>query len=105
MNVITNETTVSIAFLILVIGFVYQSFNFYQTRKKENVKDAENNIKLNLKLDQICATTAETRTDIKAMNQELKDLQRRVTINEQSLKSLWKQFDHHVEGGNNDNEQ
>ena len=42
-------------------------------------------LKANLKLDSLCSQMTETRTDIKALNRELKDIDKRVSILEQKV--------------------
>lgn len=49
--------------------------------------------KVNTKLDQLCNTTVETRADIKAMSQNLSEMERRVTIIETQLATVWKRID------------
>lgn len=46
-------------------------------------------LKANMKLDQVCATTNETRTDIKSMNKDLIAMDRRLTIVEQNMKTVF----------------
>jgi len=53
----------------------------------------ESLIKTNLKLDQVCATTSETRTDIKSLNKEISEMDRRVTILERDVKTAFRTID------------
>lgn len=50
-------------------------------------------LKANMKLDQVCATTNETRTDIKSMNKDLIAMDRRLTIVEQNMKTVFSALD------------
>ena len=90
---VTNDTTLSLGVIVLVGGFILTVANFLISRKKDNTKEVENNVKVNLKLDQICGTTTEIRADIISMRNELKDLQKQVIIHEQQLKSIWRYID------------
>lgn len=46
-------------------------------------------LKANMKLDQVCSTTSETRVDIKSLNKDLMDMDRRVTIIERDVKTAF----------------
>lgn len=81
-----------ISFISVLIALV----SLIRTGKKdlkENVQEfdgiKEGLIKANMKLDQVCATTNETRTDIKSLNHDLVDIERRVTIVERDLKTAF----------------
>ncbi len=72
-------------------------------RKDEKQEDKESTqiihgikeglLKANMKLDQVCATTNETRTDIKALNNDLQRLDKRVCLVENKLETAFKQID------------
>lgn len=49
----------------------------------------ESLLKANMKLDQVCSTTSETRVDIKSLNKDLIDMDRRVTIIERDVKTAF----------------
>jgi len=53
----------------------------------------EDLLKANLKLDQVCATTNETRSDIKAMNNQIQTLDKELTIVKRDLKTAFKRID------------
>ena len=59
-------------------------------RKEESKIDGikEGILKANMKLDAVCATTNETRSDIKSMTKDLIAMDRRVTVIEQSIKAM-----------------
>lgn len=59
--------------------------------KLEGIK--ESILKANMKLDQVCATTNETRSDIKSLNKDLTEIDRRVSIMERDLKTAFNQID------------
>lgn len=53
----------------------------------------ESLLKANMKLDQVCATTNETRSDIKSLNKDIGDIDRRVTIVERDMKTAFNAID------------
>ena len=59
--------------------------------KFDNIK--ESLIKANVKLDTVCNTTTETRSDIKAMNKDLISIDRRVTGLETNMQQVFKELD------------
>ena len=59
--------------------------------KLDNIK--ESLIKANVKLDTVCNTTTETRSDIKAMNKDLISIDRRVTGLETNMQQVFKELD------------
>lgn len=75
-----------------------------QAQAAENVKFdglKESLLKANMKLDQVCATTNETRSDIKTLNKDIQQISERVTICERDLKSAFKRIDE-LKGEKND---
>lgn len=50
-------------------------------------------LKLNMKIDQVCSTTNETRTDIKSLNKDMQNLDVKVAILERDLKTAFNQID------------
>lgn len=53
----------------------------------------ESLLKANMKLDQVCSTTSETRVDIKSLNKDLQNMDRRVTIIEHDVKTAFEAID------------
>lgn len=53
----------------------------------------ESLLKVNMKLDQVCSTTNETRTDIKSLNKDMKDIDVRLVIVERDLKTAFHQIE------------
>ena len=49
----------------------------------------ESLLKANMKLDQVCSTTSETRVDIKSLNKDLKDMDTRVVVLERDMKTAF----------------
>lgn len=62
-----------------------------QIKEREDIR--EGLLKANMKLDQVCATTNETRTDIKSLNSQLTDVDKRVTVVERDLKTAFIRID------------
>ena len=90
--------TISFVSLIILIITFFKNGNKEQKEdiKQEDTKftDIEKNLlKANLKLDQLCATTSETRTDIKSLNKDLNSLSGRVTVVERDLKTAFEKID------------
>jgi capsule polysaccharide export protein KpsE/RkpR len=53
----------------------------------------ESLLKVNMKLDQVCSTTNETRTDIKSLNKDMQNLDIKVAILERDLKTAFTLID------------
>ena len=90
--------TISFVSLIILIITFFKNSNKEQKEdiKQEDIKftDIEKSLlKANLKLDQLCATTSETRTDIKSLNKDLNSLSGRVTVVERDLKTAFEKID------------
>lgn len=82
-----------ISLIISILSIVFVALTFFTNRKKDSQKDAEQLIKANMKLDQICATTNETRSDIKSINNQIKDITEEQIIQRQEIKAIWKRVD------------
>lgn len=89
-----------ISFLSLLIA----GLTFVRNGRKDSREDIkktesrfdgikESLLKANIKLDQVCATTNETRSDIKSLNKDLTDIDRRVTIIERDMKTAFNAID------------
>lgn len=62
-----------------------------QSAKFETIR--EGMIKANMKLDQVCTSITEMRSDIKTMGTELKDYSERLIAVERDLKTAFRQID------------
>lgn len=62
-----------------------------QIKEREDIR--EGLLKANMKLDQVCATTNETRADIKSLNTGLGALDKRVSIIERDVKTAFIRID------------
>ena len=87
-----------------LITLIVVILTFARTGKKEYKQDINEEsakmhdidrslTKVNTKLDQLCNTTVETRTDIKAMSRNISETERRVTIIETQMETVWKRID------------
>ena len=109
-----EKTTITIGFLFLLVNMGITLYNFVHNRNKENKSELRNTakqtaervqeadakelankefqIKTQMKLDQICATTTETRTDIKSFESKLSDFDRRLLTTELTVASMDKRM-------------
>lgn len=62
-----------------------------QDMKLEALK--ESLLKANLKLDQVCQVTTETRSDIKALNNSMAEMDKRLSVVENDLKTAFMRID------------
>lgn len=98
-----GNTTISVALLISVASIVFTALNYRRNAKKddeehqrEKEKQVENRIKMNMKLDQLCSTTNDIRSDTKATIEQIRSLEKRVGLVEQSTKTLHERLDEHI---------
>ena len=89
-----------ISLLSLLIAWLTFLRNGRKDSKDESRKEdlkfdgiKESLLKANMKLDQVCATTNETRSDIKSLNKDIGDIDRRVTIIERDVKTAFNAID------------
>ena len=89
-----------ISFVLMIISIL----TFARTGKKETKEDLQKEeskfdnireglLKANLKLDTVCNTTTETRADIKSMTKDLIAIDRRLTIVENDMKTVFNNID------------
>lgn len=86
-----------ITLIIVILTFARSGKKEYKENINEEsakMHDIDRSLtKVNTKLDQLCNTTVETRADIKAMSQNMSLVERRVTIIETQLETVWKRID------------
>ena len=86
-----------IALIITIVTFAINRKKDLKTDYRE--EDAkfdgikESLLKANIKLDQVCATTTETRTDIKALNKDIVEIDKRIAIVERDVKTAFLRID------------
>ena len=73
---------------------------FMRNGKKDSITEEhrfdglkESMLKANMKLDQVCATTNETRTDIKTLTKDMQSLDVRISVVERDLKTAFSKID------------
>ena len=97
-------TTAVIAVIISGVVCILNLVSFIITRNKDTKATVtedmlkmdgikESLLKVNMKLDQVCATTAETRADIKAMGTQVNELEKQVVLIKQNEETMWKRID------------
>ena len=93
-----------IPWVISGIATLFAILTFARNGQRDNMKDraeqmakmenlAEAMIKANLKLDTVCATTNETRSDIKALNNSIIAIDKRLSVVENDLKTAFMRID------------
>lgn len=90
---LNGDTSITIGTIILIASFVITCINFFSSRKKDVSKDVENMIKVNVKLDEICRTTGETRNDIKSIDKQVRDISENQVRHDSEIKSIWKRIE------------
>lgn len=87
----------ALALLITILSFLRTG---NRDRKADILEDdakldgiKESLLKANMKLDQVCATTNETRTDIKSLNKDLANLEKEVVVVKRDLKTAFTRID------------
>ena len=95
----TNLIPYTISFLSLLIAFVTLMRNGKKDEKTDMKEEEarldgikEGVLKANIKLDSVCATTNETRMDIKALNKDLSAIDKRVTAIERDVKTAFNEI-------------
>lgn len=87
---------------VISLLFVILTFVRNGTKDKKNeIKEEnqmmnsirENLLKVNLKLDQVCVTTNETRSDIKLMNTKIQNLDKEIEVIKRDLKTAFIRID------------
>lgn len=89
----TPDTTISLALICSVASVIFVAANFFSNRRKDIKSDNEGLLKANMKLDQICATTNETRSDIKSINSQIKDITEEQIKQRMEISTMWKRVD------------
>lgn len=95
---------------ISLISLIIAGLSFLHNSSKDNTASIREDdlkfdrikeclLKANMKLDQVCSTTTETRSDIKSMNKEIKDVGTRVIILERDMKTAFAEIDKLKKGG------
>ena len=89
---------------ISIIALILTAVTFARNGRKDIQNEAKNEssqfevlreslLKANIKLDQVCAVTNETRTDIKALNKDIVELDKRMSMIERDVKTAFQRID------------
>lgn len=86
-----------IALIITIVTFIINRKKDLKTEQKDESSQfegiREGLIKANIKLDQVCAVTNETRTDIKALNKDIVELDKRISVVERDVETAFMRID------------
>ena len=85
----TPDTQVSFTFIFAVVAAIGVIVNLIRGGRTER----DGIIKANMKLDEVCQTTRETRLDIKAMESKIDELAKKQVEHEQRLKAVEKKVE------------
>ena len=85
----TPDTQVSFTFIFAVVAAIGVIVNLIRGGRTER----DGIIKANMKLDEVCQTTRETRLDIKAMESKIDKLAKKQVEHEQRLKAVEKKVE------------
>lgn len=99
-----NDFSKYIPWVISLLSLLIAYFTFLRNGKKDDLETAQKEetrldgireglLKANMKLDQVCTTTTETRSDIKSLNKDIVALDRRMTIVETDVKTAFERID------------
>lgn len=95
-----TDQTVSIAFVVAMIGCIISLDNFFNGKKKntqgEDAKMEEirtSCLKANLKFDSVCGTLTDIKTDVKAMQKQVNDAQQEIAVVKRDLKTAFNRID------------
>lgn len=80
------------AILASVISLLIAIFGFMRTMKKDSSDDASQMTTVLVKLENIQQGINDLKTDVSSIKNDIKDLDHRLTIEEESLKNAWKQI-------------
>lgn len=86
-----SDTTLTVGFLVLIVGFLMNVYSFIKSNKHD--VNAENFIKVNLKLDELCRGISDIKDDIRAIDSDVKHMRELQIEHEQQIKAIWRQID------------
>ena len=90
--------------LLPYLAILFTAASFWINRRKDIKAESkeessqlealrESLLKANIKLDQVCAVTNETRTDIKALNKDIVEMDKRISVIERDVKTAFQRID------------
>lgn len=80
------------AILASVVSVAIAIFSFMRTMKKDSSEDASRMTTVLVKLENIQQGINDLKADVSSIKNDIKELDHRLTIEEESLKSAWKQI-------------
>lgn len=90
----------SLTFIGLIVSIVALARNSRRDSMKDKQEQdmklealKESLLKANIKLDQVCQTTTETRSDIKALHTSMIEMDKRLSVVENDLKTAFMRID------------
>ena len=92
---ITQSTGINIQTIGIIITAILGIATFLKVIKKDSNSDLKEQMKVSVKLDTICNTTNETRSDIKSINQQINSLIEKQALQAQEIKIAWRKIDEH----------
>lgn len=97
MNIDLGDIISAVMMVIGVSSFIISNARSNKKQTKEDDLELsslrEGILKANMKLDTVCATTNETRTDIKALNNSITEVDKRVCVVERDLQTAFMRID------------
>lgn len=84
--------TIELAILISIVSVSIAVLGFLRTMKKDSGEDASQMTTVLVKLENIQQGINDLKADVSSIKNDIKDLDHRLTIEEESLKSAWKQI-------------
>ena len=95
-----TDATLSIALIIALIGVASTIYSFSNNRKKNvQAEDAKMEeirttcLKANMKLDTVCGTLTDIKTDVKAVQQQAQVTQTELAVVQRDLKTAFSRID------------
>ena len=85
--------TIGVGALCTILGIVFTALAYSRDKAKDLKKDAKEDAELKAKLDYISMGVDNIRIDMKTQQRDIQELKERVSIAEQSLKSVHKRVD------------
>ena len=86
-----------IALVITIVTFIINRKKDLKIEQKDESSQfegiREGLIKANIKLDQLCAVTNGTRTDIKSLNKDIVELDKRISVVERDIQTAFLRID------------
>lgn len=86
------DTQLSIAFLISIASISFTAVNFFTSRKKDLKNENEQFIRISVQLENIQKTLAETKEDVRGVNDKLLGVIEEQIAHGQQIKEIWRRI-------------